>query len=149
MSLNAATLAFAIPVASKVANAAIGSMGDILSFQQLFGQEDATTNSAASQTPSLRQQLDSLSQSLRRWLTEQGVETPYEIRLSPTNTDSKEQLSVHGLEGEKVRKLLTEEPDRLAALQRLASSIQAVSNSLGIGTAAQVSITETDSNITY
>jgi hypothetical protein len=148
MSISTASLAFAIPAVTKVATATIESVGQGLSFAQLFGQKQVAENTAVEQAPTIRQQLDSLAGGLRNWLQGQGIQTPFEITVSPSSMDSNSQLSVRGPEASKISQLLSQNPEKITALKRLASSIQAAASSLGNG-AASVSVTDLDSGFTY
>lgn len=148
MVINPTAIALAVPVASRIAQTAIHQVGQGLSFINQFRHDDPSVIDVSRSTPTIGQQLDSISRSMQAWLSDNGIRAPYEIQIGSSKADKPSNLLVQGEEAERIRDLLTQNPDRLAALERLADSIQAVSNSLG-DSVAKLSITDLSSSITY
>lgn len=148
MSIHPATLALAVPVATKVSSAVAEAVGRTIPFKQLFAGESSAESTPSRDSPSLAQQLDSLSQSLRQWLAEHGINTPYEISIGSISSDSSDQLSVHGIQGQEIRSLLNKDKERLSALRNLAASVQYLSSSLGAGKSGLI-ISDNESDIIY
>ena len=132
-------------------------MGQGLAFKRLFAQpETAPTDNALTETtesPTIRQQMDKLANTIRNWLTENGIQTPYEIRLSSdqpstSSSDSGNDISVQGEQAAEIRALISREPSRLSGLTSLVQSIQSLSSTFGSG-AASLTVTDLDSHLTY
>jgi hypothetical protein len=96
----------------------------------------------------LQQRLSSLSGRLRNWLSERGVSTPFELKLSAGSSESALKLETIGDQAELIRQLVAEDPDQLAELKALALSAEATSQSLGRGDSS-ITITADAEHIAY
>jgi hypothetical protein len=152
MAINSLSMLAGLPIASKLlASAGQASISFLEQISQLggSGQEAvATSENEVPQQMTLQQRLSSLSGKLRNWLSERGVSTPFELKLSAGNSESALNLETTGDQAELIRQLVAEDPDQLAELQALALSAEATSQSLGRGDSS-ITITADAEHIAY
>lgn len=118
-------------------------------FQSLLSAGNATVD-AVSSGPSISERLQTLASELREWLSQNGVGGPFALQIDLPPGESEPVVSVDGFDSQKIRTLLSREPQRLEPLKEIVALSGQPTQWSPLGMrSSSVLITETDVSLTY
>lgn len=153
MNFFPAGLALSLPAAGAAARL-VERVGQ--GFSSLLASQAESVAEPAQRSGTLSDQLSELANGLRNWLSQRGINSPFEIEVrtgEPSNAarngglQNTAALEVRGQQSAEIRQLFQQAPEQLSKLTQLLNSIQSLPNGSSVST--KLEITDLNSTITY
>ena len=148
MNLLSLGLMSTIPAVGKATASAAESLGQ--GFRALFDTEPSAVehgkSAALDSNPTMAEHFQQLADNFRQWLAARGVQSPFELDVTATQSEAGEQVEIRGSQAAKIQELLQSDPERIGEFKRLAKSALAAAQTMG-HQVAKLTITDIDTNV--